>query len=342
MCLPDICCKIQYQEVRYLNQFTFRSLTPSICEEHYERCKYNESLNLKMEMIDYDLLLNDSVDARKISLKKLIDSAFYLIANHQENDRKTKVDHDAFILFQMVSLRCVKILDAANECNLVNEVNNSTLRVIDPFSVYSLVRTLFESYCNFNSIYVQSKSNDELSLKHALWVLSGLKYRQQFPATSAEHKIKKQTEEKLIASMTASIENCTIYKQFQPESQKNILSCIKKKKWHIIIDEREVRISHWQELFNCVISNNHFDMLYSSLSLNTHPSNISVCQFAELYVLDQQENSMKNALNLTNILMAFFITDYCQYFKPLTAAYSRLPINSKFVIEYQNGIRHIK
>lgn len=293
-------------------------------------------------MVDISQMINDDLGTKRIVLKQLIDSAFFLLGKQNPETITSKYRQDAFILFQMSTLRCVSTLELSNECDFRNDLNTSALRILDPFSVNALVRTLFESYCNFHSIYIQSKSDNETALKHDLWVLSGLKYRQQFPATIEEHQLKKQSEKDEIETLLNSVKNNSVFVQLDAKSQTNILDGIDKKKWHVAIDGNKAHIAHWQELFKSVISNQHFDKLYTALSLNTHPSNVSVFQFAQLYVSGQDVPLMKTAINLANLIFSFFITDYCQYFDALLPVYELLPENSKFLIETHSKTRLVE
>ncbi len=290
-------------------------------------------------MIDISLMLNDDLPTKRVVLKQLIDAAFFILGNQRPETIKSKYEHDAFILFQLSSLRCVSILGISNECDYRNALNTSALRILDPFSVNALVRTLFEGYSNFHSIYIQSKSDDEIALKHDMWVLSGLKYRQQFPTTIEEHQIKKQKEKEEIEELLKSVKSNKVFRQLDATSQSKVLHGIEKKKWHIIVNGENAHVAHWQELFKNVISNQHFDKLYSALSLNTHPSNVSIFQFAALYNFQQETNAMRTAINVTNMIFSFLITDYCKYFTALSSVYERLPENSKFLIENHSKMR---
>lgn len=281
----------------------------------------------------YKILMEDNINTTIDCLKEINEVSFKTLSRHTEEYRQSYIDHYGFILFQMNALKCASILELSSGFR-----NNPALvKLVDPFSVYTLTRAIFESYCNFNNIYIQSKSISEKVLKYELWVLAGLKYRQRFPASITEHQEKKEAEKMQIQSIIESIRSNEIYISCDERSKEQIEACIKQYKWQLMIINGKVRIGGWQDLFKQISSNDHYDQFYTSLSLNTHPSNIAVAQFAEMYETDWATNSLKMALDLTKIFMCLFIEDYCTYYTPVS--YKDISQKAEYLIELYNKMR---
>ncbi|MGZ5281068.1 MAG: hypothetical protein ACXWEY_02215 [Bacteroidia bacterium] len=129
---------------------------------------------------------------------KFLDTALELSLFFKGYKFKNQADGDSTILFQMVIGKALSILKLLNG---VSYTSNSNIKIqfanfIDPFSIWPLVRTQFEAFCNFNNIYV-NHTEATTELLYNLWVLSGLMYRQSFTEiASTEENINKAEKEK--------------------------------------------------------------------------------------------------------------------------------------------------
>lgn len=81
-----------------------------------------------------------------------------------------------------------------------------------------------------------------------------------------------------------------------------------------------------------------FDNLYTYFSLYTHPSNVSVFQFDDLFK-DANDNylMMTNFIIKTSLCMiGLFIADYINFFPKTASVFSNLSIEEQSIIDYHN------
>lgn len=271
------------------------------------------------------------------SHKVIADVGFYILFHHNKEAVKTSWDHDANLLYQMTILKSISLLQHSNPIDFVNNIDGSFLKkTFDPFSMFNIVRAQYEAFCNFNNIYIQSKTLEELKLKYFLWVLSGLNYRQRFGATSDFAKEKKLKEANEIADLMKAVTSNTCFVQLEEQSQKNILEGIKKRDWQFKIDGIKASKIAWHEMMTNAGTNEMLDGQYSSLSLNTHPSNVSVFQFGSMYTDGMQEFNSRMAIQLSKIFTALLIRDYIFYFNSCKELFNKTPQMSQMLINSCN------
>ena len=288
---------------------------------------------------EYKRLLGPDNLMEMIEGHKLIsDVGFTILYNHGQEGGKASVwDHDGNILYQMTILKSLSLQQLSQSVNYLNDIDGSSLKnTYDPFGMYNLVRAQYEAFCNFNNIFIQSKTEDELKLKYYLWVISGLNYRQRFKVESDWAKKKKESEAIDIAEVNKTIHENNCYKQLEEQSQKNIQDCIKKRDWQVKIEGNKASKIAWHEMMTNAGTNDMLEGQYSQLSLATHPSNVSVFQFGSMYVENQQEFNAKMALQLSKTLMAMFIRDYVMYFKLQNKYFDKLPLIPQMLINSYN------
>ena len=94
----------------------------------------------------------------------------------------------------------------------------------------------------------------------------------------------------------------------------------------------------WHEMLSNAGSANLLNGQYSFLSLNTHPSNVSVFQFKDMY---SGKNDLPNSLliiKLSKWLISFFIADYCYYFDDAKETFNKLPLMTQIIINQYNAL----
>jgi hypothetical protein len=288
---------------------------------------------------EFSRLLGPTYISEMIEAHKLIsDVGFTILFKHGQEGGKTSVwDHDGNILYQMSILKSLSLQQLAQSINYVNDIDGTSLKnTYDPFGMYNIVRSQYEAFCNFNNIFIQSKSEDELKLKYYLWVISGLNYRQRFKVESDWAKKKKENEANEIAELNKLILENICYGQLDEQSQKNIQDYIKKRDWQIKIEGNKASKIAWHEMMTNAGANDMLEGQYSHLSLATHPSNVSVFQFSSMYVENQQEFNAKMALQLSKTFMSLFIRDYVVYFKLQNKYFDKLPLIPQMLINTYN------
>jgi hypothetical protein len=271
------------------------------------------------------------------SHKLIADIGFSVLYKHGLEGKKTVWDHDGNILFQMSMLKSLSLQQLAQSINYVNGIDGSILKnTFDPFGMYNIVRAQYEAFCNFNNIFIQAKSEDELRLKYYMWVLSGLNFRQRFKVQSDWAKKKRDDEAIQITNLNELVLNNKCYNFLEEQSQRNIQDCISKRDWQVKIDGKKAHKIAWHEMMTNAGTNDMLDGQYSSLSLSTHPSNVSVFQFSSMYVENLQEFNTKMALQLSKTFTALMIRDYVTYFSLQKNIFNGLPIIPQMLVNSYN------
>ena len=289
---------------------------------------------------EYSRLLRPTDFPTMVESHKIVaDIGFAILKEHGKHGTKTSWDHDGNLLYQMTMLKSLSLTQHATPLNHLNSIDGSRLNdTFDPFAMASIVRSQYEAFCNFNNIYIQSKSIDELKLKYHLWVISGLNYRQRFKATTPAHVKKKEGEQKEIANLLETIKANACFIQLDEQSQKNVFDGIKKKDWQFKIDGVKASKIAWHEMMTNAGASDMLEGQYSSLSLNSHPSNVSVFQFGTMYIEGMQVFNTRMAIQLSKVFTAMFIRDYLVYFKEYQKYFETFAPIPQMLINTYNGM----
>ncbi|MBL7935738.1 MAG: hypothetical protein JNM51_08005 [Bacteroidia bacterium] len=288
----------------------------------YHRLFYPEDLRIAME-----------------SYKLVTDAAFQIISSQKGQPLSSNEDIDGMYLFQMTAMKNLSILNLMQSLNYYNELGDFNMENLhDPFALSCLVRTQYEAFCNFNNIYRVSKSADEKTFKYLLWVLSGLKYRQSFPTKQQENIEKRENERLQIEELKKAIKMSRTYLNLDPDAQDNIDKAIKSKKWQVIVNGEKAHGIPWHEMMSNAGATDLFNGQYTSLSLNTHPSNVSVFQFKNMYSDGNDLPTSILTMKLSKWLISFFIADYCYYFEDAKQTFEKLPLMTQILINQYNSL----
>lgn len=216
-------------------------------------------------------------------------------------------------------------------------------KIIDPTIIASSIRNVYETVGMFNLIYRNTKTSDEKSILYNLWVHSGLKYRQRFESViiSPESREKYESEKKQLEEIVTIIENTDLYKLLDPKDQNKLKMRIKDKEYLLRFENNMVVFLHWQELTSVIgFKKGIFDNIYTYFSLYSHPSNVAVFQFVDMF---KKDNPL--FLELTNInlkyfftLMSVFIADYINLFPTVLKTFESLDIRDQIVINFHNTV----
>lgn len=306
-----------------------------MCFLKYKKRRMKEKMRAEYSRLLTPKDLTVMVESHKI----IADIGFAILMEHGKIGTKSPWDHDANLLYQMTLLKSLSVVQHVTPINHTNSIDGSKFKdTYDPFSILNIVRAQYEAFCNFNNIFIQSKNEDELKLKYFLWVISGLNYRQRFKVTTQEHLKKKEEEKQQIEDLTKEITTNNCFLQLDAQSQKNIMDGIKKRDWQFKIEGNKASKIAWHEMMTNAGANDMLEGQYASLSLNTHPSNVSVFQFGTMYTGGMQVFSTRMAIQLSKLFTAMFIRDYLIYFKDCRPYFEKLPLIPQMLINSYNGM----
>lgn len=287
------------------------------------------------------LLNGESESDRSYCLSIIIDSGFKILSDKKDFQYKSLRLKDANTLFQMGLLKMISVHRAAERFEYVNPYDSTFYLpdMRDPFSVWPIVRSQFENYCNFNHLYAFHKNEEFANILYGLWAISGFKYRQKLTVASPENIEKKEREKENIESLIQEIKSNSFYTHLKSEGRDTILNAIKKKDWKLTSeDNRYVKTIHWQQMFVNAGCKNAMDSSYNYMSLNSHPTYVSIFQFAEMYKEQFHHSNTFFALRYATLIGSFLISDYCKLFSIAKASFDKLPIVNQLVINSHNRV----
>ncbi len=265
---------------------------------------------------------------------------FIIIRDYQQDKVNSKPYADAEIILQMVFTKVCYLEKVFHGIDYKYE-NRFLNRFIDPTIFALLLRNIYETVALFNLIYINTKSEDELIIIYNLWVHSGLKYRQKFKNNmkANENKNKLEKEKEQIEGLIKEIKETNLYKSLNKKNQDKIKTKLKTKDYRISFSGKEVEFLNWQDMTKTLgLKINSLDNIYNYFSLYTHPTNVSVFQFSEMFKEQGYALHNLNIVNFKNavILISIFIADYINLFPKIKISFEKLDIREQIAINYQN------
>lgn len=114
---------------------------------------------------------------------------------------------------------------------------------------------------------------------------------------------------------------------------------IKRKEWQCAYTGSIFEYLSWKNMAKRAgIQETFFDSSYSYLSLNTHPSNVSVFQFEIMYRGSDHYSTSLFAIRMSRMLIAFLIRDYCIVFPESLNIYNKLPEPAQLLVNSLNRV----
>ncbi len=264
-----------------------------------------------------------------------------VIIKHQ-SEAKSRADSQAILINQMIFTKTAHLKCLMKGINFHSDDGTEPNNIIDPTIVAVNLRNLYETVGMFNLIYINTKTDDEKTILYNLWVSAGLKFRQRFTpiAKTDENKKKMVKEQEQIAELKSEIEHTELYKSFNENEQRKIQAKLHAKDYKIQFKDNKVMFLNWQELVPVMgIREGIMDTIYTYFSLYSHPSNVSVFQFGEMFS-DSEETYLQFAtlnFKVYFFLLSIFVKDYITLFPNVLNTFNNLKQIEQLVINELNG-----
>src|SRR5690606_6429603 len=120
-----------------------------------------------------------------------------------------------------------------------------------------------------------------------------------------------------IDKIVAEIEGSTLFKSLDEKNQGKIRTKLKDKDYLMRFEGTEVNFLHWHDLTKVMgIKEGMLDDIYTYFSLYSHPSNVAVFQFADMFKLGEEAfpQMVNFNLKITFFMFSVFIADYITLF----------------------------
>jgi hypothetical protein len=283
--------------------------------------------------------IEGSKDLMEIYLKFL----FKVIQNHHTDEVQSLADQEAKIILQMVFTKIAHMKQLVEGIRFVASDGSKLNDIIDPTIVASNVRNLYETVAMFNLIYLATNSEEEKKILHLIWVHAGLMFRQRFEHViiTEENREKFEKEKQELDSIKAEIEGLQVFKNMDEKNQTKIHSKLKDKDYKIIIEHGNVHFKSWQDLTEIIgFKEGLMDSIYTYFSLYSHPSNVAVFQFQNMFGKDDRSFIQLTNFNLKNFffLVSIFIADYIKLFPKVLESFEKLELIEQIVINAHNTL----
>jgi hypothetical protein len=280
--------------------------------------------------------LQDSYDLINIYLEYL-----FQVINQHEEEVFSSADKDAKMVNQMMFTKVAHIKRIVEGINFQAKDGKKLGTIIDPTIVASLIRNVYETVSMFHLIYRRSNNKEEKTILYNLWVHAGLKYRQRFEVviTTTENREKLENEQKQIEQLEEEIKNTNVFQNLTERDKKKILTKLEKKDFKIWLNNNKVELIDWQGITHIMgLKNDLLDNIYTYFSLYSHPSNVAVFQFSEMFEVGEEAfiKITNNNLNYLFILLSIYVADYINLFPSVIEIFNNLSIRDQVIINFHN------
>lgn len=283
-------------------------------------------------------ILEDNPELHTSHFKKLLDIIFTLF-----NDRvkKNKVDFENERLYfvnlitQKFLVHGYSIKQLINGITLDSPSQNLNIKMFDPFSIYSLERTLIENYLVLNYISNHTETDDILNCRFEIWMRYGIKQRKITPKNENEKRVTKLDKESII-HFDKLIKKRLCYQKLTADKKISFYKTIDKE-WKIIFNNEKFNPVSWKDLMSeAGIKKEITENIYNYLSWHSHSQSISILQFREMWENNSEEHSIIESLKKINRFSAFLISDIILSNKDLKKSYDNLSNEYKDLINFYN------
>lgn len=282
--------------------------------------------------------IKDSFDLMDIYL-----NYFFLVIRKQKSLTESFALSEAKIVNQMIFTKIAHMKEMAKGIKYLANDGATLNKIIDPTLIAANTRNLYETISMFNLIYIKPDSEDGKKILYNLWVIAGLKYRQRFEnvITKDENREKFEKEKEEIKALINEIENTKLYSNLNPNEQKKIKQKIREKDYKIKIENNKVTPLSWQASSTEMgFKMDSLNNIYTYFSLYSHPSNVSVFQFSDMFNKGNESfiNAANFNLNTFFIFLSVFVADYIKLFPEVLELYESLPQIDQIIINSNNRL----
>jgi len=291
------------------------------------------------KLLEFSRLLNPKSECDYRDSFKVVLDVMEKVLNEHSAKRWNQMEHDGNMLFQVILLRGISIGRLIEDKSYVNALDGRQWSItVDPLSLETLVRAQFEAFCLFHHIYLKPTTPAEREMYYLLWVIAGLNKRQKtvsrltIPALLRKAAKEKIELEGWLDKLWANAE----YNALDAKGKKAVKDAVKDKKYQVILSTGSARSAGWQALFKRAVPTDAFEQFYMMLSQASHPSNVSMFQFRDMYKDGTYRSTAYFALQCSTILMAFTIRDYVKLFPILEVVVNGLKEEHQLLINNLN------
>jgi hypothetical protein len=266
---------------------------------------------------------------------------YSVIEKHQTDKVNSTALAQAKLIPQMVFTKLVHLQSIIAGIHYENSSGGNIHGIIDPIVVGCQIRSTYELVSMFHMVYITPQTDDEKAILYNLWVHAGLAYRQRFTSviTTEENHQKQREELQIMEELARGIENTALYQSLGEKDQKKIQSKLKDKDYMIRFDNNQVTFLHWHNMIDVMgIKHGLLSDIYTYFSLYSHPSNVAIFQFGEMFKDGEEGFRGITAFHLKTlfVFVSVFVADYIQLFPNVIQTFNRMGLVEQNAIDFHN------
>ncbi|MET2984845.1 hypothetical protein [Aureibaculum conchae] len=270
--------------------------------------------------------------------EKLMDILLCLFADRIEKE-KTQFDKERLFYINLLTQKFLvhgfsikKLIDGIT---LDSPSKNLSIKMLDPFSIHCLVRTVVENYLVQNYLSNSGLEDDLLQLRFEIWMRYGLIQRNIEPENDEEKRVL-ELDKKSIENFTKSIKTRKAYLELSENKKASFFKTIEKE-WKIIFDKEKFYPVSWKRLMKeAGINDGINDNIYNFLSWHSHSQSISLLQLKNMWDNDSDKETVLISIKKLNMFVGFIISDIIKSDKDFRNSYESLSDEYKELINFYN------
>lgn len=236
----------------------------------------------------------------------------------------------AFYMFQQQLANIKSILELSMGIDIYPGQTEN--KVIEPTSIISVVRSVYERMFIFHCIYVLPETREEQDIFFYIWLIKGLKNRQNIEATE-QYKEKQLKEKEEIENEIEKIQIITNSLNIKRKAKEKILKIANDKdltpKGYKFIKNSNNKIVGIKIISLSGASNElfgkNFPPIYRFFSMHTHPSYLGTLQFSQLFDGKEDKSFMLILLKSIALFQGKIIHDFVSTIEGAKEIYNNLP-----------------
>lgn len=282
-----------------------------------------------------NIIANMSKDELLNIMRKEVEHGCKIMFNLSYNWRlkyknTNEKENFAFYMFQQQLANIKSILELSMGIDIYPDQTEN--KVIEPTSIISVVRSVYERMFIFHCIYVLPEAREEQDIFFYIWLIKGLKNRQNIEATE-QYKEKQLKEKEEIENEIEKIQIITNSLNIKRKAKEKILEIandedltpkgykfIKNSNNKIVGIEKISLSGASKELFG-----KNFPPIYRFFSMHTHPSYLGTLQFSQLFDGKEDKSFMLILLKSIALFQGKIIHDFVSTIEGAKEIYNNLP-----------------
>lgn len=292
---------------------------------------------------------NNPLQGRVILFQRfyiLQESLYHIVLSHQDAQLENTMQFYAHGLATKCLLHALSIrkdIDFGGSWESATD-GKSYNYVVDPLSITSVVRSLYECMLTFNHVFVNAHDEPERELRYYFWQLeTSISKLQSKPIPNSERD--PQFREGVVDEVNKIVDhmlNTELVINLTPASQQIIRDKRKlfSTKWTYYVDGNKLvdagGLSGLQARLE--VNQSAIENMYKIFSLQVHPMAYSAYMASTMFAQGEKEAEPENfklmdsTINFCLSIIALTIYDYCQYSLLAKKAFDGLPeVNKKFI-----------